>query len=97
MIVWLVASLVVATLAVARVTRFLVDDYLANGYRRWVVNRFGEDSKMSYLVHCPWCTSMWVAPFVMVPAVLWPNKWVILAFSIPAASMVSGLLIDRKE
>lgn len=90
-------SLVVAALAVARITYFLTEDLLANGYRRWIVNRFGDQSKMAYLVHCPWCTSVWVGALVMPPAVLWPNQWVIMANSILASSMVSGLLIDRKE
>jgi hypothetical protein len=93
----IVVSLVVAVLAVARITRFLTEDFLAVGYRRWVVNRWGEDSKMSYLVHCPWCTSIWVAIPVMPIAALFPNVWVIAAFSIPAASMVSGLLSSSKE
>lgn len=90
-------SLIVATLAVARVTRFLVDDRLSDFYRRWVVNKWGPDSKPSYLVHCPWCTSIWIALIIMPAAALWPNIWVITAFSIPAASMVAGLLIDRKD
>lgn len=88
----IVVSLVVAALAVARITRFLTEDYLTVGYRRWVVTRWGPESKMSYLVHCPWCTSVWIALPVMPVASLFPNIWVIAALSIPAASMVAGLL-----
>lgn len=91
----LIVSLVVAAFAVARVTYFLTEDLLSNGYRRWVINRFGDQSKLAYLAHCPWCTSIWVAVAMMPPAVIWPNRWVIMAYSILAASMVSGLLIDR--
>lgn len=93
----LVVSLVVAALAVARVTRLLTEDFLTVGYRRWVVSRWGEESKMSYLVHCPWCTSIWVALPVMPIAVLFPNLWVIGALSIPAASLVAGQLQSDKE
>lgn len=75
----------------------MTEDYLSNGYRRWVINRFGDQSKPAYLAHCPWCTSVWVAALIMPAATLWPNRWVIMALSILAASMVSGLLIDRKE
>lgn len=98
----IVLSLIVAALAVSRITRLLVDDRLTDGYRRWVVKRWGEDSKASYLAHCPWCTSIWVAlPIMPVPVFLlmsWtePITWVFAALSIPAASMVSGLLIDRQ-
>lgn len=88
----IVVSLVVAALAVARVTRFLTEDYLTVGYRRWVVTRWGPDGKMSYLVHCPWCTSIWVALPVMPVATFFPNIWLIAVLAIPAASMVAGLL-----
>ena len=89
-------SLIMAALAVARITLFLTDDHLALPYRRWVVRRWGEHSKTAYLVHCPWCTSVWIALPIMPVATLWPNRWAIAAFAIPAASMISGLLIDRK-
>jgi hypothetical protein len=92
----LVTSLVVAALAVARITLLLVDDQITVGYRRWVIKRWGEESMPSYLVHCPWCTSVWVAAPIMPAAVIWPNVWVIAAFAIPAASLVTGLILDRK-
>ena len=88
--------MIVAVLAVARITRLLVEDQLTVGYRRWVVNHWGEQSKMAYLAHCPWCTSIWVAMPVMPIATIWPNKWIIAALAIPAASMLSGLMLDRE-
>jgi hypothetical protein len=91
----LIVSVLVATLAVARVTRFIVDDQLSIGFRRAVMNRWGEDSWQSYLVTCPWCVSVWIALPIMPVAVLWPNRWVIAALSIAAASMVTGLLLDK--
>lgn len=93
----LILSLIVATLAVARITRLLVEDELLVGYRRWVIRNFGEDGKMSYLAHCPWCTSIWVGAPVMPVATLWPNRWVIAALAIPAASMLTGLLLTARE
>jgi hypothetical protein len=93
----LAASIVLAVLTVARITRLLVDDQLTIGYRRWVVKKWGEESLPSYLAHCPWCTSVWVAIPIMPVAVLWPSKWLVAILAIPAASMVSGLLLDRKE
>lgn len=93
----IVVSLVVAALAVARITRLLTEDFLTVGYRRWVVTRWGPESKMSYLVHCSWCTSIWIALPVMPAAALFPNVWVIAALSILAASHVAGLLNTSKE
>lgn len=92
----LFVCLAVAVLAVTRVTRLLVEDRLAAGWRRWVVRRFGEDSLPAYLAHCPWCTSIYVALAVMPPAVIWPNQWVLAALSVPAASLLAGLILDRK-
>lgn len=91
----LIVSLFVATFAVARVTRFIVDDQLSIGFRRWVLRKWGDDSRMGYLVTCPWCVSVWIALPIMPVATLWPTVWVIAALSIPAASMVTGLLLDK--
>ena len=91
----LALSLAVGFLAVARITRLLVEDKLMVGYRQWVVRKWGSDSLPSYLAHCPWCTSIWVAIPIMPVTAIWPNFWVIGLFAIPAASMVAGLLLDR--
>jgi hypothetical protein len=47
--------------ATCRITRFITKDTLGAGFRSWVADRFGDDSKPSYLVNCGWCTSIWVA------------------------------------
>ena len=91
----LIVSLVVAALAVTRITRLLVADKLMVGYRQWVVKRWGPESMISYLVHCPWCTSIWVALPIMPIAAMFPYNWVIGILAIPAASMVAGCLLDR--
>jgi hypothetical protein len=88
----LIIALIVGTLAVARITRLLTEDRLTVSYRRWVVNTWGENSMPAYLVHCPWCTSVWVAAPIMPAAVLYPNLWVIAALAIPAASYITGRL-----
>ena len=87
-----ILALVVATLAVARLTRLLTVDQLAIGYRRWIVNRWGADSQWAYLAHCTWCTSFWIALPIMPAAALWPNVWVIGVLSAFAASYIAGLL-----
>jgi len=91
----LIIAMIVGALTVARITRLLVDDQLTIKYRRWVIEKWGDDSWQAYLSTCPWCTSIYVAAPVMPATVLWPNQWVIAALSIPAASLVTGLLLDR--
>jgi hypothetical protein len=92
----LIISLVVATLAVARLTRLLTEDRLTAAWRRWAVRKWGTDSLQAYFVHCPWCMSMWIAPPLMVLATLVPSIWVIAVLSIPAASYVTGFLASRE-
>lgn len=96
--VW--AVLLLLTLAVSRLTRLVTTDFLMLPFRRWVINRWGEDSSIAYLVHCSWCSSMWISvpaaiawAFVMLPMHLW---WV----AAPAAltmSYVTGLLSQLEE
>lgn len=90
----LVVTLIAAVAAVARLTRLLVSDQITVTYRQWVVRRFGPESAYSYLAHCPWCTSMWISAIVMPVAVAWPNRWVLAILAVPAASLITGLLLD---
>lgn len=48
-----------------RITRFIAKDTLAAGFRSWTAERFGDDSKLAYVVTCSWCTSIWVAAAVV--------------------------------
>lgn len=97
-----VVLLVTAYLAVARITRLLTEDRITVPLRRWIVNKWGENSMTAYLAHCPWCVSMYVATIIM------PITWIVIdvldsqfpwwltliaaAMSIPAASHVAGML-----
>lgn len=91
----LVVSLIVATLAVARITRLLVEDKIMVGYRQWVVRKWGPDSLAAYFAHCPWCTSFYISVVIMPLAVLFPYPWMIAILAPWAGSMVAGCLLDR--
>lgn len=54
------AEFLLALGATCRITRFITKDTLAAGFRIRVADRFGDDSKLSYLVNCAWCSSIWV-------------------------------------
>lgn len=90
----LIISLLTAVLAVARITRLLVDDRLTVAWRVWIVKRYGADSLPSYLAHCPWCMSMWIAIPIMPVAAIFPYPWVVGLLAIPAASMVTGFVAE---
>lgn len=94
-------SLVLVTLAVARGTRLIKSDRITLGFRRWVINRWGEESSQAYLVHCSWCISITLGAlggilwaFTMLPLLLW---WLAAPAAL-AMSYVTGLLsqIERQ-
>lgn len=60
---------------VARVTRFLNWDTLAQGLREWVMLRWGGTSKAYTLITCPWCASIWLAAPTAVVVVLTACPW----------------------
>ncbi|WP_433856205.1 hypothetical protein [Streptomyces kronopolitis] len=78
--------------AVCRLTRFLTKDTLAAGFRIWIGNRFGDDSKLTYLVSCSWCTSIWVAA-AMTALMQWAGGSLALHLVTTALSLsyVAGL------
>lgn len=90
-------ELLVTVLAVARVTRFVVADNLTEPLRTWVVGRFGEESKLAYLVNCFWCTSIWVGAPIAGVAFLFQHWVTYMLLTWLAASQVTGLLgqLDR--
>lgn len=49
-----------------RITRLIVDDEITAELRDAVRDRFGEDHKLTYLVNCPFCVSVWAGLAVMV-------------------------------
>jgi hypothetical protein len=94
------ASFLVISLAVARATRLVTADRIMLFLRRWVINKWGEESSMAYLVHCNWCTSIWIAaPSAAVWATLmlpWRSWWL----AIPAwfaMSYIAGLSSQLEE
>jgi hypothetical protein len=90
--------LVVLVLAVARVSRLITTDDLFLFVRTYVIRRFGEESKMTTLVFCPWCISVWFGiamaglTFLAADAPKYvAMSWHVLLTGL-AASYVTGLL-----
>jgi len=89
-------SLVLVTLASARITRLIVSDTITAPARAWVVGKLGADSRLVYLVHCSWCSSIYVGAGVASTTVFGPGwvQWIWLALT---ASYVTGWLDSRME
>lgn len=81
---------ILAFLTCYRLTRLVTADVITQPFRSWVADR---SLWASYLVSCDWCLSIWIAPFVAAPAVLWPdNTLVLIVMAWFSLSAVTGLL-----
>lgn len=75
--------------AVWRLARLVAIDFITEPARLWVDRR---STWLGYLVSCPWCISVWIAPLVAWPALWWPDNRVIwLVLLSLTASGVAGL------
>ena len=66
---FLAVTLIISLIVVARVTRLITIDQITQPLRGALIDRFGEKSQITYLFHCPWCMSIWIAG--MLAPVLW--------------------------
>ena len=82
---------IVDALAVHRLTKLVIDDYITEPLRDKVYEKFGDpaDSKISYLVTCPWCVSMYVGFGVVAARTIAPKVWRPLSYAL-AFSSVTG-------
>lgn len=78
-------------LATHRLTKLVIDDYITEPLRDKVYEKFGEpdESKISYLIGCPWCTSMYAGAFVVAARTIAPKAWRPLAYAL-AFSSITG-------
>jgi hypothetical protein len=54
-------AFVVLTLASARLTQLVYWDKITFPVRMWMIKKFGEEGWLTYLVHCPYCVSVWTS------------------------------------
>lgn len=74
-----VLDAVTDVLAIARIVRLVQVDEVPFGPARELVLDLGRDRKITELVRCGWCLSVWVAALVVFARRRWPRAWPILA------------------
>lgn len=98
-------SLVLMTLAVARVTRLITTDVLFDGPRNWLTHRALKGNPegpvrtaLAYLIICSWCTSIYVGAAGAGAWYLWHGTvlYVVITAAL-AASYVTGFLASMTE
>lgn len=92
---WLLATL--ALLATARLTRLVTRDAITDPPRAWITKH--ARPSVTYLVHCPWCVSIYLGAGVAVATYNWPRSWPVqiglLALAGSHAAGLSARLEDR--
>jgi hypothetical protein len=83
-------------LAIYRLTTLIKDDKITEDLRRVVFRRFGEPSaehshKVSYLLNCPWCLSIYFASGAVAARQFRPRVWSPVA-KVLALSALTGLV-----
>lgn len=95
-----VGTFALVALAVARATLLVTSDRIMLAFRRWVVNKFGDESIWAYLVHCSRCVSIWIA---FPAAIIWGiltlplHNWWLIAPAWFALSYLTVLLSRLEE
>jgi hypothetical protein len=92
-------GLTIDVLAAYRLVKLVRDDRVGQPVRDWAQRTHGhvEDSKVVYLVHCPWCLSFWFGSALTLARHRWPRATEALARSL-AVSALTGLVdlhLDR--
>ncbi|MGH3783162.1 MAG: DUF1360 domain-containing protein [Pseudonocardiaceae bacterium] len=76
--------------AVYRLTRLVTTDHWPLGWWRQHLREQHPTSPLTTWVHCPWCTSVWIAPVVLGLQALAPRAWPYAA-AVLAFSAITGL------
>lgn len=85
-------------LATYRLTTLVKDDKITEDIRKLVFKRYGEPSdedshKLSYLLACPWCLSVYFGGLAVAAGMKWPRVWRPVAKAL-SFSALTGLLSE---
>lgn len=87
----------VQALATYRLTRLVIDDKITEGPRELIFARFGDPSvsKISYLISCPHCVSIYAGLAVSLGDTVFPRATRIITRAL-AFSAVTGIIAERE-
>ncbi len=86
--------LILEILATLRLTRLIIEDYLVDDIRQWILNKFPNNTKVRYFFTCPWCVSIWVATGLLVIKRVYPEIYKELVTML-ALSAATGIVYDK--
>lgn len=81
-------------LATYRLTKLVIDDKLTEDLRKVIYEKFPSDSKLVYLIGCPWCVSVWAGLTIFTLRKISPDTADIVS-GLLAASAVTGVVYTK--
>lgn len=87
-------------LATYRLMKLVKDDYITEPLRETITDRFGEpdDSKVAYLVTCPWCLGLYAGALVAGANTMFPSSRLVQAVTAALAySAITGIMAERED
>lgn len=81
-------------IAVVRLTRLINQDVITEPLRDFVWERFPPNTKIGYLLTCPWCMSIWAGLSITLLRRFFPKTADIVSTTL-TASQVTGTLAER--
>lgn len=79
--------------ATYRLTRLIFKDTITERLRERILERMGPESKVSELITCPYCLSIWVGFGVLAARTVLPRPWQWAARGLTYASAGSFLVL----
>lgn len=87
-------------LSTYRLTTLIKDDKITEDIRNLVFKKYGEPSdedshKISYLLTCPWCLSVYFGGLAVFAGARWPRAWKPVSKAL-SYSALTGLLAEAR-
>lgn len=87
-------SVITDIIATYRLTRLVMEDRVTEDLRGIIYERFPRDSKVSYLLGCAWCVSIWAGFAIFTLRRISPETADIVS-GLLAASAVTGVVYNK--
>lgn len=81
-------------IATYRLTKLVMDDKITEDFRNYIYEKFPRESKISYLISCPWCVSVWAGMVIFAIRRIDPDTADVVS-GILTASALTGIAYTR--
>lgn len=90
---------VLVALTTCRLTWLVINDKITEPIRERIIRKAGrrQDKGIAYLITCPWCTSVWIAPLVVGWAYVFGDGWSEVPLGVASASFVAAVVVGVIE